>query len=111
MIYSCMQTQNSSSNDEAIYKKTSIDVSTPAGQRLSQAYKVIKNNCVSCHSTMNLTTDSEWINSGYISQGNPTSSILYCRIKGSTCGAEDMPKDSSLSDTDLNAIKVWIENL
>lgn len=108
---SCIQTKNSSSSDQGVYENTSIDTSTPAGQRLSSAYNVIKNNCLGCHSSMNMTTDSQWIQSGYISSGQPTSSILYCRIQGSTCGAQDMPKDGTISNDDLNKIKVWIENI
>mgnify|MGYP000860953027 CR=1 FL=1 len=110
-FYGCMQVQNTSSNDREYYTNTEIDASTPAGQRLSAAYTVIKNNCVNCHSNMNLTTDTDWINSGYVSPGNATSSIIYCRIKGSNCGAEDMPKNSSMSQTDANTIKTWINNL
>jgi hypothetical protein len=111
LINSCIQTSNSSSTDESVYKKFEIDTSTPAGQRLSAAFSVIKTNCISCHSDMNLKTDAEWISSGYLTQGSATSSMLYCRIKGSNCGAEDMPKDSSLSQSDITTIKTWIDNL
>jgi hypothetical protein len=108
---SCVQTQNSSSGDQGLYEKTVIDTSTPTGHRFSDAFTVIKTNCVGCHASMNLTTEELWLDSGYISAGAPASSILYCRIQGSACGTQDMPKDGTISNDDLNKVKVWIENL
>lgn len=109
-----MQTKNSSSSDSAVYTKTPVIVLDPAKpevSRLATAFAVIKTNCIGCHSGMNLTTDAAWLDSGYIAKGSPTTSVLYCRIQGSGCGAQDMPKDSTISADDLNKIKVWIEGI
>lgn len=112
LSFSCVQTNNSVSGDNKIYSTKKIDSSTPEGMRLSNFMNVINNHCISCHSaTMALYSNDEWKDSGYLTPGSPTSSIIYCRIKGSGCGAEDMPESGAISVEELNSIRTFIENI
>ncbi|MFT6633870.1 MAG: hypothetical protein ACJAS4_003843, partial [Bacteriovoracaceae bacterium] len=46
---SCYQETNSNSFDDRFSLSNGIDISTAAGQRLSDAYDILNTNCMSCH--------------------------------------------------------------
>jgi hypothetical protein len=107
-----VQSYNSSSGERDQFQKSnSIDTSTPGGQRFAAAYLVIKKNCVGCHQIMNIANESDWVDLGYVTRNSPTTSVLYCRINGSNCGAGDMPQNNSLSNSDLQIINNWITGM
>ena len=79
-------------------------------------------NCISCHPSsgnLDLTAGNsyaETVNvnaSGYsgklVVPGDPENSILYKKIDGSGAYGSNMPLGSSLSQTQINTIKQWIE--
>ncbi len=111
LVSACVQTENSSTGDADTFAPVTIDKSTAAGERLSNAFGVIQRNCVSCHSQFNLTTDAQWLNTNYVVRNSPSTSSIYCRIKGSGCGAEDMPPTGSISALELSYISTWISGL
>lgn len=114
LLCSCGQDFNSSSGDFALSADNGIDTSTPAGQRLSAAYNVIKNDCISCHSGYhnswaNYKTDAEWISKGLAVRGDTTSSQVYDRLKNV---GGDMPRGApQISDSDRQKIEDWILGL
>ena len=79
-------------------------------------------NCIDCHpgsGNLDLTADNsyaETVNvsaSGYsgilVVPGDPEASVLYKKIDGSGAYGSNMPVGGSLSQTQINTIKQWIE--
>jgi len=79
-------------------------------------------NCISCHPNsgdLDLTAGNSYAQtvnanaSGYsgklVVPGDPENSILYKKIDGSGAYGSNMPLGSSLSQTQINTIKQWIE--
>lgn len=99
----CMQTQNSSSNDRFAFADNK-DLS-------SKARQVLTLKCGDCHD-FHTQTDAQLILSRYITPGNPSSSEIYYRIKGSESptGPKDMPKNEDIVVTadDLAILRGWI---
>lgn len=113
-ITSCYQDTNSNSFDDRYSLSNGIDTSTPNGQRLSNAYDILKENCMNCHtgyhnSWTNLNTDSKWINTGLVEQNDAYSSTLLIRLKNI---GGNMPKDNpQISEEDFDIIVDWIDNI
>ncbi len=114
LLFGCGQDFNSSSGDFALSADNGIDTSTAAGQRLSAAYNVIKNNCISCHSGYHNSwasykTDAAWISKGLAVRGDTTSSQVYDRLKNV---GGDMPLAApQISDSDRQILEDWILGL
>lgn len=114
ILTSCGQDFNSSSGDFALTADNGIDTSTAAGVRLSAAYNVLKNNCMTCHTGYhngwaNYKTDSDWITKGLAVRGDTTSSQVYDRLKNV---GGDMPQGApQISDTDRQKLEDWILGL
>lgn len=113
-ITSCYQETNSNSFDDRYSLSNGIDTSTPNGQRLSDAYDILKESCMNCHtgyhnSWTNLNTDSKWINTGVVEQNDAYSSTLLIRLKNI---GGNMPKDNpQISEEDFDIIVDWIDNI
>ena len=90
----------------------------PAGSEAFRAATVvIASNCIKCHSTgtglpsFMLSTETDWVNSGFVIPGRPSDSYLVQRISGAKLGvdAETMPFDlPPIRSEDLFAIQNWI---
>lgn len=113
-LVSCMQDINSNSFDDKFSISNGIDTSTAAGQRLSDAYDVLNNQCMSCHtgyhnSWNGLNTDAKWIGTGLIEAGDAYSSSLVIRLKNI---GGNMPKDNpQMTEDELNKMANWIDSL
>lgn len=82
---------------------------------LSAVKSIMDSKCVKCHKVGGTSPDlsalkeSTAISMGLIVKGNPESSPLYYRLKGSLGpGTKNMPLDGSLSTEELNAVANWI---
>lgn len=95
----CLQTENSSSLDADMI-----------GNELY--VKILVENCSSCHSEV-LLTDEALIDVGWVVPGDPENSKIYYRLAGSSgfLGPKDMPTGGALLDSELEAIRSWIEGL
>ena len=106
---SCLQTQNSSSQDKTSYGPASVLGVTAA------VTSVLSTNCAACHAAENfhLQTSGQLIANGYVVAGNPEASKLYYRLTGSTgsLGPKTMPMGSALTSDDLESIRSWIQDL
>jgi len=78
---------------------------------------LLDSKCVKCHKAGGTSPDlselkeSNAISSGLVIKGNPESSPLYYRLRGSTGpGTKNMPLDNSLSSEELRAVADWINN-
>ncbi|MFZ4404160.1 MAG: hypothetical protein ACOYOK_08675 [Pseudobdellovibrionaceae bacterium] len=79
------------------------------------ATAIFQNKCSQCHSYGSQTTD-QLVSAGLIVKGDPTSSLIYQRIRGSNVGgAENMPPSGTstgdVTTEELDIIKTWIEGL
>jgi hypothetical protein len=110
LLCSCGQSYNSNSKD-FLLSGNGID---PSNTSLVEAFSVISNNCISCHSGYhnswsNYKTDQQWIDSGNVSAGSALSSPLIIRLKNR---GGDMPLlSSNLSESEYNSLVNWIDAL
>ena len=99
-----------------------IDIPDTGVSYSQHVQPIYDQNCIICHpasSNPDLTTANsyaETVNvnaSGYsgklVVPGDPESSILYKKIDGSGAYGSNMPLGGSLSQTQINIIKQWIE--
>ena len=109
------QAYNSSTTDPDRYGGGVVDDGTPGGQRFSAAYNLLRERCFACHlhGFNSLTTQQQFIDTGYIVPNNPAGSDLYKSLKGTGLpdGRQDMPQDSTLSATELATIRDWIQQV
>jgi hypothetical protein len=109
-LTSCGQSWNSNSKDYLL-SGNGID---PSNSNLVEAFSVINDKCINCHSGYHnswstLNTDQLWIASGNIVAKEPLSSPLITRLKNR---GGDMPLLSSmLTETEYDTLVKWIENL
>lgn len=99
-LISCMQTENSSSQDKTTW---SGDDSA-----FGRARKVISQNCAQCHPYAGQTED-QLATSGLIAKGNAEGSKIYQRLNG--IGGALMPPSGALSSGDIGIIKDWINQI
>lgn len=114
LVISCGQNYNSNTFDKDIYQEVTIDVTSPEGERFYQAFNVIKDKCISCHtgyhnSYANYTTDAEWTASGLIVAGDYEGSFLRNKLKN--YGGNMPASGSELSDSEIAYLEDWIVNL
>lgn len=100
VLISCMQTENSSSQD----KTTWAGDDSPFGR----AKKVMSQNCAQCHPYAGQTED-QLAASGLIAKGNADGSKIYQRLNGT--GGALMPLSGALSTGDITIIKDWINQI
>jgi hypothetical protein len=109
-LVSCGQSINSNTSD-FLLSGNGID---PSNTKLLNAFEVINDKCISCHtgyhnSWSSLNTDQLWIDSGNVTAGTSLSSPLIIRLKNR---GGDMPLLSPmLTETDYNYLINWIDSL
>lgn len=99
------QLENFVSGDEARY-----GITAEGTAEYQAAVVVLNNNCVACHSDFGSLSEAEWIASGKVVAGSPSTSTLYQSIRGSGVGAQNMPPSSTIGPSELDAISTWITN-
>jgi len=101
LIQSC-QVYNSGSNDLTEFA---------GGSSFNKSKAIFASKCSGCHNYQNFT-EQEFINAGYLVQGDADLSKIYNRLKGAGVGGvEDMPPSGSLSSDDLETIYNWVMGL
>ena len=114
LLVSCYQDINSNSYDDSYSLTNGIDTSTPNGKRLSTAYNVLKDKCMSCHTGyhnkwIDYTTDAKWLNSGLVEPNNAFSSEIITKLKNM---GGNMPKDNpQIPEKDFDNLVLWIEDI
>mgnify|MGYP001947001619 FL=1 len=109
-LASCGQSTNSNTSD-FLLSGNGID---PSNTKLLNAYEVINDKCISCHtgyhnSWSSLNTDQLWIDSGSVVAGTSLSSSLVIRLKNR---GGDMPLLSPmLTEEEYQYIIEWIDSL
>ncbi len=110
MLTGCGQSWNSNSKDYLL-SGNGID---PSNTNLLEAFNVINEKCISCHSGYHnswsaYNTDQLWIDSGNITAGDALSSPLVTRLKNR---GGDMPLLSSmLTESEYDSLVKWIDAL
>lgn len=98
----CMKVMNSSSGDYALEN---------ASLSFLNAYGVMQAKCFSCHQEFN-TTQDVLISKGWVVRGDALNSPMYNRLEGSDGpGVKNMPQTGSLTSSDREIIKNWINGL
>ena len=103
--------------DEKFLDFGSLGLSSSA--EFISAKAILKNNCTSCHSgagsasgsPMDLGTEQQFALSGLVVAGNPDQSKLIQRLRnftGTSALTRDMPRGSSLSDSDYQSLRRWV---
>ncbi len=114
LMTSCYQEVNSNSFDDRYSVSNGIDTSTANGKRLSDAYDVLSNKCMNCHTGYHnnwsdFTTDSKWIEANLVESNNAYLSSLVLRMKNT---GGNMPKDNpQIKEEDFDIIIEWIDNI
>lgn len=112
---SCGMNYNSNTFDDVKYGPApSFDPQTPAEERFVAAYNLLDSQCIQCHEGEHdawaaWTTSEDWVNQGYVTEGDFSGSILISSLKNYS---GNMPKGSSaLTDEEIQILRDWIENL
>jgi len=114
LLWGCIQDYNSSSGDRERYSpipKIPQNRQDPGQTRLANAFKVIGENCLTCHfgfhnTWASNTTDEAWKNTGLVIPGDPFSSRLITKLQNI---GGNMPFQSPpLSEDDFNTLVEWI---
>lgn len=109
-LTSCGQSTNSNTSD-FLLSGNGID---PSNTKLLNAYEVINDKCISCHTGYHdswsaLNTDQLWIEDGSIAAGAALSSSLVIRLKNR---GGDMPLLSPmLTEDEYQNVIEWIDSL
>jgi mono/diheme cytochrome c family protein len=108
-LSSCrFQSEDSFSQDRLRY--------TPSGDTSSASLAAVRTifraQCTSCHAAFASYSDEQWVATGYIVAGSPSTSTLYMRLRGSKAGGpENMPPTGGLTSNELTAVSRWIESV
>lgn len=111
-LFSCGQDYNSNSGDERYVpqKATAGACDGDAGVRYCAAQAIFSKRCFGCHPTWSkYDTAQKWADSGRVSAGSPTSSLLYNKLINA---GGDMPQGGpALPDDEFTTIKDWISGM
>lgn len=100
----CLQTENSSTGDDAF-----VDLDGASTEFIA-ANEIIQSNCAACHPSFRSYTEEDFINEDYIVPGDRDGSLLYNRMDiPSNSGI--MPPSGKLVAEDLQLIEDWINSL
>ena len=104
--------QSYNSNTFDFLERPSIDPSTP----LYDAYNVIYDDCIDCHSGYHnnwldpsIGTNEGWINAGLVISSDPTNSILIQKLKN--VGGNMPLNEPQIDNVDYQDLIVWINSL
>lgn len=105
ILGSCVQTENSNSQDKDTYS----DIGGNPDFVASRA--IFAQSCANCHLYHTMSED-QMVADGVLVKGDPASSKIYYRLTGSTSGpgTKNMPTGGALPVSDLNQIETWITN-
>ncbi len=105
LLTACLQTENSSSQDDSF-------ANVEGSAEFLAAKAVLTQNCASCH-TYHTRTEQELIDLGLVIAGSAETSELYGRLQNSSgsLGPKDMPENNSISVEDVETIKIWIDGI
>jgi hypothetical protein len=102
ILFTGCQIHNDSSQDDTLYAGGDIE---------SQARRVLATSCTPCHSFYQDTT-IQLIANDLIVEGDPESSELILRLRGSGLGgSEDMPPTGAISLKNIQILKDWISSI
>lgn len=114
ILISC-QDYNSNTADRIKYGPVVLDEADPNFQ---QAYTIIQNRCVSCHSSTihdawaTYQDNAAWLDSGMILRGDPDNSYFIQRIINAGGASSNMPQGgSALPDAEYQHLRKWIEEI
>lgn len=114
LLIAC-QDYNSNSSDKERYGG---DVQLENNPQFRDAYRIIQNRCVNCHTSQvhagwsAYTTNAKWKESGLIIEGNPQDSSLIQRIINTGETNSDMPLGgSALPNDEYDALLQWVQNI
>lgn len=95
----CVQAENSNSQDQFLNNDGTVS-------------GIFSQNCANCHA-YHTQTEEQLIDLGLVLPGDPENSKIYYRLVGSagSFGPKDMPVGGSLSPSELEQVRLWIENL
>lgn len=115
LIFISCQDYNSNSADRSKYGPV---VLTDTDPNFAQAYNIIQNRCVSCHSSSihdpwaDLKDNASWLDSGLIQRQDPDNSILLQRIINYGGASSNMPQGgSALPDSEYQHLVKWINEI
>ena len=102
---SCVQTENSNSQDADTYSEIG------GSPGFSAVRSILRQNCANCHAYHTLT-EEQMVTAGALKRGDAANSSIYFRLVGSTQGGgpKNMPTGGALTVSDLELIETWIEN-
>jgi mono/diheme cytochrome c family protein len=107
-LTSCVgQTINSNTFDDSTYAPPAYDTNTTEGKNLA----ILQSQCATCHAHAewsSFTSAQDYINYGYIVEGDSSSSFIITRLKNE---GGNMPQGSSMSDADYQSLKSWIDGM
>ncbi len=110
VLSSCLQTNNSASNDRELYSHRD------GGQSFLDMKKVLQENCQRCHASFLKWSEQDYLNNksatgnAYVKASDPEHSELFLRLQG--WGASgDMPLNGSISAAEVQVIKEWIMSI
>lgn len=94
--------------------KSPTATATSASPTFLNFQKVITSKCVACHNNdaignfSLISSETDWLRSGFITAGDYTKSSLYLSLKGANATGT-MPKGlAAISTTEIQAVKDWI---
>ena len=109
------QDYNSNSNDGDRFRQVTL---TPPSANFEKAYYIIQERCTSCHTSgihnswASYTNEQDWIDKGYVVEGDPDSSRLIFRIINHGSTDSDMPLGMGpLPSDEYEDLKEWVENI
>lgn len=115
LLLAACQDYNSNSSDKARYGG---DVVLENDPQFQQAYHIIQDRCVSCHTSQihapwsTYTTNAKWIESGRVIKGDPQGSALIDRIINTGETNSNMPLGgSALPNDEYDALVQWVQNI
>ena len=114
LLASC-QNYNSNSGDANTYGPVVLNEADP---NFAQAYSIIVNRCVNCHSSnihsvwSSYTSNNDWLNTGMVNRGDPDNSYFIQRIINYGASSSNMPQGgSALPAAEYNHLRKWIEEI
>lgn len=105
VMVSCVQTENSNSQDADTYS----DLGGHAG--FAQSRAIFRQACANCHS-FHTMSEEQMVNQGVLKLGDSAGSPIYFRLVGALAGPgpRTMPSSgATLSDSELRTIQSWID--
>lgn len=115
IFFTSCQDYNSNTADRAKYGPVVLSDSDP---NFSQAFSIIQNRCVNCHSSSihdnwaSLQDNNAWIDTGLIQRQSPETSYFVQRIINYGGTSSNMPQGGTpLPDAEYQHLLKWIDEM